>query len=298
MMRRVRHTRNTLFKGITFSFSLAAWLILLAFILGIILQSRLVLSTTPLKQLLLSTDWSPLKGEFGFLPFIMGTVWVTVIAVALAAPVCVLAAVFLSEYAHQRVRDFFRPVIDVLAGIPSVVYGLWGVILIVPFIKNHLAPWFGVSTTGYTVLAAGIVLAVMIAPVIINITLEVLHTIPRETLQVSLSLGATKWQAVKIKTFRRGLTGILAGIIMALSRAFGETMAVLMVAGNVIRIPRSVFDPGYPLPALIANSYGEMLSIPRFQSALLVASLILMVIVLFFNLVSYLILHKLEERLR
>ncbi len=295
-MSKIRQRHNRRFKVVTLIVTLFSWLLLIAFFLGLIYKSREIISVHPLQKLLFSSAWLPAQGEFGFLPFIMGTVWVTLIAVVLAAPVCVFTALYLHEYAHRRFRDFFRPVVDLLAGIPSVVYGLWGVILIVPFIKHFVAPLAGGNSSGYTILTAGIVLAVMIAPVIINITLEVLHAIPRETREVALSLGATRWEAVKVTAFRRGLSGILAGIVMAISRAFGETMAVLMVAGNVIKLPASLLDPGYPLPALIANSYGEMLSVPRFQSALLFASFILMLIVILFNLLSYLVLAKVEEK--
>ncbi len=294
-MMKLRHLQNRVFKGITFSVTLLSWLLLLAFFLGLIIQSRGILSTNSLKDLLFTSSWAPARGQFGFFPFIMGTLWVTAIAILLAAPVCILCAIYLCEYAPRRLRDMFRPVIDLLAGIPSVVYGLWGVLLIVPLVKKYLAPVFGINSSGYTLLSGGIVLAVMISPVIINITMEVLHAIPRQTRESALSLGATRWQAVKITAFRRGLSGIMAGVVMAVSRAFGETMAVLMVAGNVVKIPGSVFDPGYPLPALIANSYGEMLSVPQFQSALLFASLVLMIIVILFNISSYLILTRMEE---
>lgn len=296
-MRKIRFVKDRLFRSVIFGMSVFTWVLLLAIFLGLLWKSRSILALKPLGELLTSSAWAPSQGNFGFLPFILGTVWVTLIAIAIAAPFCVLTGIYLSEYAHTRFREFFRPIIDLLAGIPSVIYGLWGVLLIVPFIKKHLAPWCGFTTTGYTVLAGGIVLAVMIAPVIINITMEVLRSIPRETREASLSLGATKWQAVKTVAFRRGLTGILAGVVLAISRAFGETMAVLMVAGNVPAIPRTLFDAGYPLPALIANSYGEMLTIPQFESALMFASLILMVIVFIFNILSRFILIKIEERI-
>ncbi len=297
-MKKLRFVKDRLFRSSVFALSVFSWVLLLAVFIGLLIKSKDILALKPLGELLFSSAWAPNRGEFGFWPFIVGTVWVTLIAIVIAAPFCVLAGIFLSEYAGKRFREFFRPIIDLLAGIPSVIYGLWGVLLIVPFIKNHLAPAFGFTTTGYTVLAGGVVLAVMIAPVIINITMEVLHSIPRELREASLALGATKWQSVKTVAFRKGLTGILAGVVLAISRAFGETMAVLMVAGNVASIPRSVFDAGYPLPALIANSYGEMLTVPQFESALLFASLILMVIVLLFNIVSRIILVKIEENIQ
>lgn len=242
-------------------------------------------------RLLFSKEWHPSRGEFGFLPFIAGTLWVTGVAMVIAIPVCLLTSIYLAEYAPKNLREGINPLIDILAGIPSVVYGIWGVLTIIPFIKGYLAPLCGVSSTGYSVLAGGMVLAVMIFPVIIHISTEILQTVPQDLKDASLALGATKWQTIKNVVMRRAMPGIVAAIVLGLSRAFGETMAVLMVVGNVARMPHSIFDPAYPLPALIANNYGEMLSIPLYDSALLFAALILLFVVLYFNVVSRMILY-------
>jgi phosphate transport system permease protein len=222
-------------------------------------------------ELLFSSSWRPFKGEFGFFPFIMGTFWVTGVAVGIAIPFCLLSAIYLSEYAAKRLQEWVKPLIDILAGIPSVVYGVWGVLVVVPLIKDYIAPIMGRFSTGYSVLAGGIVLAIMVFPIIIHVSLEVLSSLPHALREASLALGATKWQTVKHVVLRKAMPGIIAAIVLGLSRAFGETMAVLMVAGNVARVPSSVLDPAYPLPALIANNYGEMLSIPLYDSALLFA---------------------------
>jgi phosphate transport system permease protein len=176
-----------------------------------------------------------------------------------------------------------------------VVYGLWGILVIVPLIKNHLAPVFGTFSSGYCVLSAGIVLAIMVFPVIVHVSVEVFRSIPEEMREASLTLGATRWQTIKHVVLRKAMPGIIAAVVLGLSRAFGETMAVLMVAGNVAKAPSSLFGPAYPLPALIANSYGEMMSIPLYDSALLLASLILLLIVLVFNILSRLILMRVER---
>ena len=275
-----------------------ACLILFLMIFGLFQRSRPILEIKSLSELLFSSSWHPLRGEFGFLPFIMGTLWVTGVAIGIAIPLCLLSAIFLSEYAPSKIRELASPLIDLLAGIPSVIYGIWGILVIVPFIKNHLAPWFGIFSTGYSVLAGGIVLAIMIFPVIIHVTVEVLKTVPYEVREASLALGATKWQTIKRVVLRKAMPGVIAAIALGFSRAFGETMAVLMVAGNVARVPASVFDPSYPLPALIANNYGEMLSIPLYDSALLFASLILLVVVLIFNVLSRIILIRVERKTR
>lgn len=265
---------------------------------GLYLRARPILAIKPITELLFSSSWHPLRGEFGFFPFIMGTFWVTGVAVAIAIPFSLLTAICLSEYAHKSIREWTTPLIDLLAGIPSVVYGIWGVLVIVPLIKDYIAPSLGIFSSGYSVLAGGIVLAIMVFPVIIHVTIEVFRSIPHELRDASLALGATKWQTIKHVVVRKALPGIIAAVVLGISRAFGETMAVLMVAGNVAKLPSSVLDPAYPLPALIANNYGEMLSVPLYDSALLLASLVLLLIVLFFNILSRIILIRVERRIQ
>jgi len=250
------------------------------------LKSVPILRSAFIVDLLFDSSWFPLRGEFGFYPFIVGTVMVTVTAMALACPVCILSAIYLSEYASLRVRGVVKPLIDLLAGIPSVIFGLWGVSYVVPGIRNVVAPWFGVSTTGYCVLSAGVVLAIMVFPIIISVSEEVLRAVPFEARESSFVLGATRWETVKHVVMRRASTGILSAVLLGFSRAFGETMAVLMVVGNTPQVPGSLFDAGYTLPSLIANNYGEMMSLPLYDSALMFAALILMVLVGGFSLLA------------
>ncbi len=264
-------------------------------VVGLTIRSAPILFSRPLSELLFSTEWKPFKGQFGFAPFIVGTFAVTGVAVVIAVPLCLLTAIYLSEYASSRVTRFVNPFIDVLSGIPSIIFGVWGILLVVPFISKYIAPLFNVSSNGYTVLAGGLVLSIMIFPIIINVLLEVFKTVPNEMKDASLSLGATKWQTVKKVLLKRALPGVIAAFVLGLSRAFGETMAVLMVTGNVSKLPKSLMDPTYTLPSLIANNYGEMLSIPMYDSALLLASLILLMIILFFNIISRIILVKIER---
>ena len=277
--------------------TIAGSLVVVIIAAGLYLRSRPVLADYPLSDLLFSSSWRPLRGEFGFFPFIAGTFWVTGTAVLIAVPLCLLTAIFLSEYCPPRVREGVKPLIDLLAGIPSVVFGIWGVLTIVPLIQERIAPCFGVSSSGYTVLAAGVVLAIMVFPVIIHVCLEVLGSVRRGLREASLALGATRWQTVKKVVVRRAFPGIVAAVVLGVSRALGETMAVLMVAGNVARVPSSIFDPAYPLPALIANNYGEMLSIPLYDSALLFSALVLLAVVVFFNVVSRIVLVRVEKRI-
>ncbi|UCF16669.1 MAG: ABC transporter permease subunit, partial [Phycisphaerales bacterium] len=150
-------------------------------------------------------------------------------------------------------------------------------------------------STGYSVLAGGIVLAIMVFPIIIHVSLEVFRSVPLEIREASLSLGATRWQTIKHVVIRKAMPGVIAAIVLGLSRAFGETMAVLMVAGNVAKSPSSVLDPAYPLPALIANNYGEMLSVPLYDSALLLACLVLLLVVVAFNVIARVVLIRVER---
>jgi phosphate transport system permease protein len=271
----------------------------LVFIIGIGLyyKSIPVLQNSTWWHLLTSSVWKPLKGLFGFYPYIMGTLWVTGIAIIIALPLCVLTSLYIVEYAHSRVRRILMPFVNLLSGIPPVIFGVWGVLFIIPLIQDHIAPHFVEFSTGYSVLAGGIVLAVMIFPLIVSIINEVLRTMPQELKDASLALGATKWETVKKVILRKALPGIIAATVLAISRAFGETIAVLMVCGNNAVVPHSVFDAGYPLPALIANNYGDMMSIPLYDSALMFAALLLFIIILLFNIISRIILSRLERRM-
>jgi phosphate transport system permease protein len=283
--------------------TLAAGLLVPLIALALLLRAWPILSTRPLGELLFSTAWHPLKGAFGFYPFIMGTLWVTGTAMLIAVPPSLLTAIYLAEYASARTRTLSKPFVDLLAGIPSVVYGVWGMLAVVPFVER-LSPainrWLGFiplfradNPTGYGILAGGVVLAVMVFPIIIAVAEEVIRAVPQGLREASLALGATRWQTIKRVVLRRAAPGVVAAIVLGFSRAFGETMAVLMVVGNVAQVPGSIFDAAYPLPALIANNYGEMMSIPLYDAALLGAALILLLMVLVFNILSRLVLLRL-----
>ena len=270
-------------------------LIVLLIAFGLFLKSMPILAKKSILHLLLSSSWHPLKGEFGFYPFIIGTLEVTAIAMILAVPVCLLSAIYLSEYAPKRFREFARLVIDIMAAIPSVIYGLWGVIVVVPFVRL-LGLTLDILTTGYSLLAGGIILAIMVSPIIISVSMEVLRSVPIQARETSLALGTTKWEAIKHVVLRSALHGIFSAIVLGFARAFGETIAVLMVVGNVPKVPGSIFDPAYPLPALLANNYGEMMSIPLYNSALLLSALILLLVVGAFNVTAHLMLLRIERR--
>jgi phosphate transport system permease protein len=262
--------------------------------LGLFLKARPILAKESILHLLLSSTWSPLRGEFGFFPFIIGTVEVTATAMVLTIPVCLLSAIYLSEYAHRHVRELIRLVVDIMAGIPSVIYGLWGIIVIVPFVRS-LGQTLGHPTTGYSLLSGGIILGMMVSPIIISVSTEVLRAVPIEAREAALALGTTRWEAVKYVVLRTARHGILSAIVLGFTRAFGETIAVLMIVGNVPKVPQSIFDPAYPLPALLANNYGEMMSIPLYESALMLSAFILLLVVGGFNLAAHITLLRMER---
>ena len=272
--------------------------LMLPFVLGIglLVKSKFLISEQSIISLLFSSQWHPMKGKFGFIPFIISSFWVTVLSILICGPICLLSAIHLTHYAKRWLLKIMHPVIDILAGIPSVIYGVWGIILVVPFI-SRLGASLGHPNSGYSVLTGSIVLSIMIIPFILNILIEVINTVPQELKEASLSLGATKLETIKKVTLRKAFPGIISAYGLGISRAFGETIAVLMVVGNVVKIPKGIFQPGYPLPSLIANNYGEMLSIPMYDSALMFAALILFVVVTVFNIGSrYLIIYS-EKRI-
>ena len=275
-------------------------------IFGLYQRSQPVLALKGMSELLFSANWHPSQEQFGLAGFISGTLWVTAIAILIAAPLSILTAIYLSEYAHKNLREIVKPIIDLLAGISPVIYGVWGVIAIVPIVRDYLMPFLSErlpffpfvsdNYTGFSAVTAGIVLAVMTFPIIISIIEEVLRTVPFEVRESSLALGATKWQTVKGAVLKKAWPGIIAAVILGLSRAFGETIAVLMVAGCSLQgFPRSIFDTAYPLPALIANTYGEMMSIPLYDAAVLWAAFVLLIVTVFFNMVGWGILLRMER---
>ncbi|MFA9392590.1 MAG: phosphate ABC transporter permease subunit PstC [Prolixibacteraceae bacterium] len=255
--------------------------------IGIILfiKSQPLLETNTFWELISSPVWMPHQGKFGFWAFISGSFYVTFLSFIFAAPVCLLSAIYLTQFASSQLMRLMYPVIDILAGLPSVIYGVWGILIIVPFTAKVVAPLFHFSTSGYTILSGGIVLAIMCIPYMLNMLIEVFKTVPIGLKEASLSLGASYWESIKHVVIRKSYPGIISAFGLGMAKAFGETIAVMMVVGNRIQITANPLEAGYPLPALIANNYGEMLSIPKYDSALMFAALLLLGIILIINLI-------------
>jgi phosphate transport system permease protein len=298
---RIKHNQRV--GKFLYAFSAFPIMLTFAILLSLIYKSYPLLQENSLMSLIMGVVWKPMQGLFGFWPFIVGTFWVTAVGVGLAIPVCFFTTIYLTEYARPSINMMVKPVLDILAAIPSVVIGVWGMIAIVPWVEKSLSPFLSSklgfipvftssNPTGFSIMAGGIVLAVMIIPFIIAVSSEVMASVPQGLRQASLALGSTRWETIRFVLLPRVIPGIIAAIVLGASRAVGETMAVLMVVGNVPQLPNSVFDAAYPLPALIANNYGEMMSIPMYDAALMGAALILLVIILIFNIISQVVLKQ------
>jgi phosphate transport system permease protein len=275
---------------------------------ALLVRSWPLLTVYPLSEILTAQSWHPLRGEFGFAPFIVGSMAVTLVAVIFSVVPAILSGVYLAEFMSTRVRGVLKPTLDLLVGIPSVVYGLWGVLFVVPVVRDYVGPWSDqtlgqviplfsrTNPSGYGLLSAGFVLGVMVFPLVVAVTEEVMRSVPRETREAAMCLGATRWEATKLVVRRQALGGILAAVVLGLSRAFGETLAVMMLIGNTVQTPHSLFDAAYSLPALIANNYGEMMSVPLYESALMLAALLLLIVVLVFNILARLVIVRVQRQ--
>src|SRR6202158_2527096 len=213
------------------------------------------------------SDWDPVSERFGALPFIYGTLVSSLLALIIAVPLAVGVAVFTTEMCPAALRGSLSFFVELLAAIPSVIYGLWAMFVLVPLLSGYLQPflaktlgWTGLfegPPIGYSMLAAGIILAIMIVPIVSSITREVLMVVPQHQREAVLALGATRWEMIRIGVLRNARAGIVGGIILGLGRALGETMAVTMVIGNSPDISRSLFAPGYTMASVLANEFTE-----------------------------------------
>lgn len=230
------------------------------------------------KGFFLSSTWRPLEGEFGILAMIMGSFCITCGTLLLAVPLGVGCAIFLAEFAPRLMRQILKPTLELLFAIPSVVYGFMGIVVLVPLIQKYL------GGSGYCILSCSIVLAIMILPVVVSISFDAIQAVPRSYLEGALALGATKWQAVWRVVLPAARSGIGAGIILGMSQAVGETMAVIMIAGNSLKMPRSILDSVRPLTANIALEMGYATG--EHQQALFATGVTLFVIIMILNAIA------------
>jgi phosphate transport system permease protein len=236
-------------------------------------------------------DWDPVQQSFGALPFIWGTLVSSLLALLIAVPIGLGAAIVLAELAPRRLAEPLAFLVELLAAVPSVVYGMWAIFVLVPLVRAIEAPlaarWgscplFSGPPIGIGMLAAGLVLAIMILPFVASIARDAIRAVPRTQAEAALALGATRWETISGPVLRYARKGILGGIILALGRALGETMAVTMVIGNVPSISVSLFESGYSMSAVIANEFAEATN-PLHVSALVEIALVLLALTIVVN---------------
>jgi phosphate transport system permease protein len=273
----------------------ASALTLLVIVLGmVVVMARVALPSVKAFgwSFLYTSTWDPVAERFGALPLIYGTIVSSALALLIAVPLGIGAAVFLSELAPPWISPSISFLIELLAAVPSVVYGLWGIFVLAPWLRTQVQPALG-STLGFLplfqgppygvgMLAAGLILAIMIVPFIIAVSREVLLAVPNSQREAALALGATRWETTRIAVLRYARSGLIGAILLGLGRALGETMAVTMVIGNRAEISASLFAPGYTMASMIANEFAEATS-NLYLSALVEVGLLLFVVTVIVN---------------
>ena len=297
---------DTLFKIFTAIVACNVFVVLGLTIYKIVQESRLSIVTYGL-GFLWGTIWQPIPPDphmmpsFGALPLIWGTLVTSAIALLLGVPISLGIGLALSEYAPKRFAYVVSFPIELLAAIPSVIYGLWGIFILIPFLQHNVYPYlqatlgfipiFQGTIRGPSILTGGIILAIMIIPTVSAISRDVFAAVPHNQREAIVALGATRWETSKI-VVSYGRSGVIGSIILGLGRAVGETMAITMVIGNSFNMFSSLFDPGYTLSSIIANEFTEASSPPVYISALIEAGLVLLVLALIINVLARLIVWR------
>jgi phosphate ABC transporter permease protein PstC len=280
--------------GVTF-LSVAILLLIAYFFLKLIDESTTVFDRFGVFGFTFDNDWNVSKSIYGALPLVVGTLITSTIALLIGVPVAVATALYVTELCPRRFRSPLTIIVELLAAVPSVVYGLWAFIVIVPFLKPieqwfadtfSFIPFVGGQVAGPNYFIAGLVLAIMILPIVSAITREVMSTVPPDHKEAALALGATRWEMIRTAILPYSRAGISGAAMLGLGRAIGETIAVTIVIGNAPNIGHSIFSQGYTLAAVIANEFGEAASDPLHRSALIAAGLVLFVLTLIVNLIA------------
>lgn len=282
-------TREKVYEKILLACAFVS-VVVIVFIGGFVLKEGLpIFEKVGVLNFLLGTEWRPTAGYYGILPMIIGTFVVTLGAMTLGVPLGVATAIYLAEFSHPKVSRMIRPAVELLAGIPSVVYGLFGMVIVNSiimhvqrnYLSNILAPQY---QKGFSVLSAAIILAIMILPTVINISEDAIKSVPKEYKEASLALGATHWQTVYKVIVPAAVSGIVAAVVLGMGRALGETMAVIMVAGNTPLIPKSIFAP---VRTLTGNIAIEMNYASGYHmNALFATGIVLFVIIMLLNTIA------------
>jgi phosphate transport system permease protein len=254
-------------------------------------------------RFLISSEWDPVAEEYGALPFIYGTVVSSAIALIIAVPLSVGTAVFLTDLSPQWLRQPLASLIEMLAAVPSVIWGLWGVFVMVPWLREHIfpllrehfgfLPLFRGPIYGVSMLAGGLIIAIMILPIVTSISREILRSVPNLQREAAYGLGATRWEVTRIAVLSYARRGLMGAAVLGLGRAVGETMAVTMVIGNRPEIAASLFAPGYTLASVVANEFTEATT-DMYLNALFEIGLVLMGVTVLINLLAMLLIRTME----
>ncbi len=249
----------------------------------------------------MTSTWDPVSKVFGALPFIFGTVVSSFIALCIALPLSMGIAIFLSELAPKKVRVYVSLMIEMLAAVPSIIYGLWGLFVMTPFLQVHVEPFLGRylgfiplfqgPPVGVGMLAGGLILSIMIIPTIASITRDIFNTIPTLSKEAGYAIGMTRWEVIAKVVFPQARSGMVGAIMLGFGRALGETMAITMVIGNAPAISASLFSPAYTLSSVIANEFTEATS-KIYISSLIELALLLFIISMIFNAIAKLLIRK------
>jgi len=265
-------------KGVLVVFALSSLLFLFLIFMFIFSEGLPLFLKVGLSKIIGGSKWAPTKGFFGIFPMIVSSFLVTFGALVIGAPMGLSCAIYLSEYSGKRMKMFLKPALELLAGIPSVVYGFLGVVYIVPLVRDYL------GGSGFSLLSTSIILGIMILPTIISISFDSLVSVPKTYREGSLAMGATKWQTIYKVILPSAKSGILASFILGMGRAIGETMAVIMIAGNALKIPGSILDPLRTLTGNIALELAYASGDHRL--GLFSTGVVLMVIIMMLNYIA------------
>ncbi|MGA2247512.1 MAG: phosphate ABC transporter permease subunit PstC [Verrucomicrobiota bacterium] len=294
----VSHFGDRAFKGLTLLMALSV------FVLIVLIGYELAQGSSTAVRLfgwhfLVSSEWDPPNEKFGALPFIFGTLASSAIALLLAVPLSIATAVYLTELAPLWIRQPLTIFIELLAAVPSVILGFWGIFVMVPFLRATIFPWlqkvlgflplFQGPIFGPSVLAGGIIVAIMILPIITSVAREILRSVPGLQREAAYALGATRWEVTRIAVLSYAKKGLFGAVILGLGRALGETMAVTMVIGNSPQIAKSLFAPGYTLASVVANEFSEATT-DTYLSALFEIGLVLLGVTVVVNALAQILL--------
>ncbi|RMF91958.1 MAG: phosphate ABC transporter permease subunit PstC [Candidatus Schekmanbacteria bacterium] len=283
---------DTFFKNVLFISGISIVVILAAIFLSLLLSSSLSIKTFGIK-FLLGREWDPVQKNFGALPFVLGTILTSFLSLIICAPFAIAISLFLGEYfAKGKISTLVSTMIELLAGIPSVIYGFWGLFVIVPLVRD-LEIKFNIIPYGVGIFTASIILAIMIIPYAASISREVITMVPSNLKEAAYSLGATKYEVIKKIIIPYCRSGIFASMLLALGRALGETMAVTMVIGNSNDLPQNIFSPSNTMASVIANEFAEA-SGDIYLSSLIEIALLLLIITFLINIAGKFVLKRLS----